>query len=156
MTASRNFPAVFAAATAAARPLPTSASRVVASDSLVEFIEACDTAIGLVLPAPAELLPGVDVEQPAAMLMAYLLFLVNKGVHADCDAVDGARVKDWYERVSARVWERVGFRRTPSLLQVQLAFSLLGESQHLAAELRALVWAVGDFAATGLLPGLRT
>ena len=156
MAASRNFPAAFAAATALARPLPAPASPIVASDTVAEFIDACDTAIGLVLPATGELLPGVDVEQPAPMLMAYLLFLVNEGVHADCDAVDSARIKDWHARVAPRVWSLLGFRREPSLLTVQLAFSLLGQHAHVAAELRALVWAVGDFAASGLMPGLRT
>jgi hypothetical protein len=156
MAASRNFPAAFAAATALARPLPAPASRIVASDTVAEFIDACDSAVVRGLPDAGELLPGVDVAEPVEMLKAYLLFLAGEGVTCNSDAIDSARVKDWHARVTPRVWSLLGFRREPSLLTVQLAFSLLGQHAHVAAEMRALVWAVGDFAAIGLMPGLRT
>lgn len=101
-----------------------------------------------------ELLPGIDVAQPVAMLKAFLLFLVTEALHANSDNIDGELVTAWHGRVTPRLWTLLGFRPEPSLLTVQLAFSLLGESEHLAPEMRALVWAVGDFAACGLMPGL--
>jgi hypothetical protein len=89
------------------------------------------------------------------MLKAYLLLLVNEGLMSNSEGIDSELVKAWHARVTPRVWTLLGFAREPGLLQVQLAFSLLGRHEHIAGELRAFVWAVGDFAAIGLMPGLR-
>jgi hypothetical protein len=155
MTANRNFVAAFAAVNQNAQPLVRPASLIVASDTVAEFIDACDSAIVCGLPIDGDPLPGVDVEQPWSMLKAYLLFLANEGVMSDSDAIDGERVKDWHARVAPRVWSLFGFHREPSLLTVELAFSLVCDHEHVAAGMRALVWGVGEFAAIGLMPGLR-
>lgn len=156
MSASRNFAAAFAAVTQAAQPLPPTTSRVVASDLVADFIDACDTAIGLAFddPTTADLTPGLDVEEPAAMLKAYLLFLASWSPHAGRESFDAADVDDWFEAVTPRVWLLLAFRSQPSRLAIGLAFSLLGDAEHQAPELRALLWAVRDFAASGLMPGL--
>jgi hypothetical protein len=152
----RNFAAAFAAVTQAARPLPTLSLPVIASNPVAEFIEACDSALAYCVPDAGELLPGIDVDQPEAMLKAFLLFLANQGLTSNSEDIDAQLVKDWHARVAPRVWLLLGFPRDPGLLSVQLAFSLLGQQQHVAGDARAFVWAVGDFAAIGLMPGLRS
>lgn len=156
MAAGRNFAAAFAAVTQGAQPLPATTSRVVASDPVVDFVAACDAAVDLAFddPSAADFTPGLDVEEPAAMLKAYLLFLAcwypfSRGEDFDASAVD-----DWFEHVTPPVWRLLGFRAPPTRLSLGLAFSLLGEREHQAPELRALLWAVRDFAASGLMPGL--
>jgi len=155
MAANRNFIAAFNSVTAAASPLPAPVKYVVASDSIAEFIDSCDSAICCGMAVGADPLPGVDVERPWSMFKAYLLLLANEGLTPQSDALDSKLIKDWHARVTARVWRLLEFDGEPSLLTVQLAFSLLSEHGHLAPEMRALAWAVGDFAACGFMPGLR-
>lgn len=155
MAANRNYAAAFNAVTAMAAPLPAPAASIVASENVAEFIDACDSAICCGMAVGADPLPGVDVEKPWAMFKAYLLLLANEGVMTQSDTIDGELIKNWYVRVAPNVWRLLEFDRAPSLLTVQLAFSLLNEHGRLAAEMRALTWAVGDFAASGLMPGLR-
>jgi hypothetical protein len=156
MSANTNFRAAFASVTQAARPLPATTSPIVASDLVAEFIEACDSALNCCIPDARELLPGIDVDQPDSMLKAFLLFLANQGLTSNSADIDAELVKDWHARVAPRVWLLLGFPREPGLLTVQLAFSLLGHQHHVAGDARGLVWAVGDFAAIGLMPGLRS
>jgi len=147
--------AAFAAVMRPAAPLPLVRSLVVANETMVEFIDACDSALCCGPPTVGELLPGIDVEQPAAMLKAYLLLLANEGLMSEGESIDVALVKSWHARVTPRVWTLLGFAHEPGLLQLQLAFSLHGRDEHIAGELRAFFWAVGEFAAIGLMPGLR-
>jgi hypothetical protein len=156
MSASRNFAAAFAAVTQVAQPLPPPSSRVVASDLVTDFVDACDTAIELAFedPSAADLTPGLDIEEPAAMLKAYLLFLACWAPYSNGEDHNAAEVDDWFELVTPRVWQMLGFRARPTRLSLGLAFSLLGGREHQAPELRALMWAVRDFAASGLMPGL--
>lgn len=152
----RNHAAAFAAVMSVAAPLAPPVSPIAASENVADFIDACDTALSIGLPASGGLLPGVDTADEAAMLKAYLLFLVNESLTMSSEAINGERVAAWHGRLAPRVWHLLGFPREPSLLTVQLTFSLLGDYEHLAAEMRALVWTVGDFAASGLMPGLRS
>jgi hypothetical protein len=131
--------------------------RIGASEHIEDFIEALDNALDLAFAGvdAADLTPGVDIEHPAAMLKAYLLFLVGRGAMAGDDSIDASDFDDWSEQVAPGVWRLLGFPRPPALLTVALAFSVLGNPQHQAPELRALIWAVGDFASSNLLPSLR-
>ncbi len=148
--------AAFAAVMQRAAPLPAPSARIVASDNVAEFIEACHTAVWAGLGEEVnELLPGVDVTEPRSVLKAYLLFLATEGLTRNSEDIDGERVKGWCERVQQRVWDLLGFKRQPGLLTMQLAFSLLGSEEHLTTAMRPLVWVVGDFAAIGLLRELR-
>jgi hypothetical protein len=152
---SRNFAAAFNAVTRTAAPSPPRDARVLATELIAHFIDACDSALDLAFDEPgvAELLPGVDVAQPAAMLKAYLLFLATES-RAAGGPVPGA-VEGWYERVTPMGGRLLGFgERAPAKMMVGLAFSLIGEREHQAPELRALIWLVGDLAGCKLLPGL--
>lgn len=125
-------------------------------DLVEDFIHACEHALTLAFDADnPDVTPGVEVDQPRAMLKAYLLFLATWGAMAGDERLDAADVNDWGQSVTPAVWQLLGFDRPPTLLSIGLAFSLLGNRQHQAPELRALIWAVGDFAACNLMPGLR-
>jgi hypothetical protein len=156
-TNGRNPAAAFAAVMSPAVPLPAPRGRIAASQPVEDFVEACDSAIDLAFDDvdEADLTPGVDVEDPRAMLKAYLLFLAAGAPYGDGEAYDAGDVDDWFEMVTPRVWSLLGFARPPAHLMVGLAFSLLGARDHQAPELRALIWAVRDFAASNLMPGLR-
>lgn len=81
------------------------------------------------------------------MLVAYLLCLASTGG----TELTSDEVQDWCAAVTPAVWQRLGFDRAPTPLTVSLAFSLLGRLAHVAPELRALVWVIGDLAHAGLL-----
>jgi len=59
-----NYAAAFNSVAAAVSPLPAPVKYVVASDSIAEFIDACDSAICCGMAVCADPLPGVDVERP--------------------------------------------------------------------------------------------
>lgn len=145
--------AAFANVFSPARPVAAPAGRPAALVGMrvMEFLAACEAAVGTDRLASDDLLPGVDVEQPGAVLLAYLLFLATEALTPNAEQLTGDRVADWHRRLPPTAWKAMGFTRPPGLLALQLAFSLLADIQHLAAEVRALVWAVGDFAAIGLL-----
>jgi hypothetical protein len=153
----RNYSAAFNAITgvaAAVQPEP----EVVSAELVAEFVESCDYALRLAVDADSaedvELVVDIDVERPAAMAKAYLLFLAQRCAasgRADFDAPD---VDAWFERLIAPTWELLGFERAPSRLTVGLAFSLLRYPEHQRPLLRVLARIVEDFAASGLLRGL--
>lgn len=158
MSSSRNFRALFNAATHSAAPPPLRVSRLVASDVVAQFVEACDTAIDLAFDTPGatELLPGVDVAMPFELLKAYLLFLATEGLCCASD-IEAGVCEAWFEGVTSHVWKLLGFaERAPAKMTVQLAFTLIGQREHQAPELRALIWAIGDLAASNVMPGLRS
>lgn len=129
-----------------------------ATSAVADFIDACDTALDCAWDGSAthDLMPGVPVEAKAAVLKAFLLFLATEGVVANGD-VDPDRFDRWYERVTAEVWELLGFaQRPPAKMTFALAFSLAAEHEHQAPEVRAVIWLVGDLAACRLLTGLST
>lgn len=144
--------------TAAAAPRqPGPASRVSSSERVAEFIGVCDVALDLAFDDPREavLAPDVDVPQPGSFIKAYLLFLTTEGICPTADVEPGS-FDAWYERVSPAVWSLLGFEQPPSKMMVGLTFSLLGQREHQAPELRALIWALGELAAVNLMPGLRS
>jgi hypothetical protein len=154
----RNYAAAFNSVTRAAVPLPAPVSRVVGSDAVAQFIDICDTALDLAFdePGSAVLLPDVDVPTPEAVLKAYLLFLATEGIHPEAEA-GPARFDAWYERVTPPVWRLLGFEDDPpAKLVLSMAFSLLGQREHQAPEVRALIWALGDLASCNLLRGVRS
>lgn len=152
----RNYRAAFNAVTRAAAPLPSPAARVGDGELVAEFIGVCDAALDLAFDDPREavLAPDVDVPQPGSFIKAYLLFLATEGICPNADVEPGT-FEAWFERVSPAVWSLLGFEQPPSRMMVGLAFSLLGQREHQAPELRALIWALGELAAVNLMPGLR-
>jgi len=149
-----NYAAVFGAVLPATAASAT-VTRPAVSQALADFIDACDTAVVVAFddPAAADWLPGVDVPRPASVLKAYLLFLAQERcLPAELDA---AAFERWYQRVPADVWQLLEFHRPPVKLKLSLAFSLIGQPQHQAPQLRGLIWLLGDLAACGLLPGVR-
>lgn len=136
--------------------LPSPRAQVVRSQPMEAFIEVCGAALDLAFddPGSAELMPGVDIEEPLAVVKAYLLFLANVGLmptsETSADVYD-----DWHETVTEPVWKLLGFERKPPTMALGMAFMLLAQREHQAPELRALIWAVGELAAARLLPGVR-
>jgi hypothetical protein len=150
MSASRNIAAAFSAVTAPAAALPAPVAPLAPTDRLVEFVESCETVMQVACDRAAELLPGVAVDDPAAMLKAFLTYVAC----AAPDHEDPAQLTAWLARCQPRLWSLLGFQRPPSLTTVELAFSLLCDRGHQAAELRALVAAVECFASAKLLAEL--
>jgi hypothetical protein len=95
-------------------------------------------------------MPGVHVAHQRELLNAYLLFVASDATNED----DPDRLANWYARMTADVWKLLGFSQRPSLLTLELAFSLLEQRDHQAPELRALILAVRFFGGADLLRGL--
>jgi hypothetical protein len=125
MSSNNHIPNSFAAVLRPAAPLPRPVSLIVPSKTIAEFIDACDSAVVCGLPVVGELLPGVDVEEPSCVLMAFLLFMATEGLFANCESITGELVTAWHTRVTPRVWRLLGYQSAPSLLSVELAFPLL-------------------------------
>jgi len=154
---SPDYPTVFSTVMGAARATPATPRPPAMSDSLGEFIDACDSAIELAFndPASADPLPGVDVPRAASVLKAYLLFLASERTFADSE-VGAEAFERFYECLPAEVWRQLGFgNQPPAKMKLALAFSLIGQREHQAPELRGVIWLIGDLAASGLLAGVR-
>jgi hypothetical protein len=152
-----DYPARFQAVTRAAAPLPSPAARVGRSEAIEQFIDICDGALDLAFDdrEAAVLTPDVDVPSQRPVLKAYLLFLATEGLHP-MDDIQPQTFEGWYERIAPPVWALLGFEQPPHRMMLGLAFSLLGQREHQARELRALIWAIGDFASCNLLRGVRS
>jgi len=157
----RDIPGAFDAVMRPAAASPLSVGPAVAAvappsdpvDYVAEFVDVCDAAIDIAFDEPPtpDLLPGLAVEQPLAMLKAYLLYLAATAPH---DQKPG-RLEDWFEHVDVATWRKLGFERRPARLHVELAFALAREREHQAPELRGLIALVELLSGAALLRGVR-
>jgi len=69
---------------------------------------------------------------------------------------DPARLADWFEHADRATWKRLGFTDRPPRLQVEHAFSLMGQRAHQAPGLCGVIALVEFLAGAALLRGVRS
>ncbi len=131
---------------APARPI----GAIRAGVSVRGFVEACSTMFTAALDDMSDpaMVPWITSDADA-VLRAYLLYIVCERTPAE--ERDPEAFERFYGRVSAEVWELLGFESAPARLELGLAFAGLADTDGMPEQLRLVIWILAELAAGDLL-----